>query len=594
MTIQKKLLFSIICIVIIPMFLLPFITYNSYRKIIEAKINVSTQQTLAQIDNNLGAVFDNMIAASNMLSLDKELIDILKGRHYDSRWEEFSEESKIEEKILIAKNANLYPYNADIVILDFRGNLYSASSYYTNKSYREIAAQDWFRRAREMNGYMLWMAPSGNYVSLNGDDRKNVAMARLIKDPRSGRGYGILLISLYPEMKLARIFHNEQQLEGTRLLLINRRAQVILAGDPGWIGKSLAREAFVRQLGRADDGSFVFKAGRQKTVVNYRVVPKTNWTIVQQVPYPVLMKEVDRLRSYHLTINLIFLGALLIVSAFISWTITHPLHRLSLLMQQVPKGNFAVRAATGGRDEVAQLGASFNVMVREIAELIKQLQEAQAMREQARLEALQAQINPHFLFNTLNDIKWLATLNGAANVSQMIAALGKLLETAVGRSDALIPLAEEIQCLESYVLLQKMRYGNKFEIRYDIAQPLLDYRVPQLVLQPLVENAIMHGFEDMDSGGVITVTGYCRENRTYIEVADNGKGIAAAKIEQLLAAENRQQGRFNNVGLRNVNERIALYYGPSYGLSVASQPGSGTLIRLCLPGLEEDTACSSC
>ncbi|TCL61489.1 two-component system sensor histidine kinase YesM [Hydrogenispora ethanolica] len=593
MTIQKKLLFSIICFVIIPMFLLPFITYNSYRKIIEAKINVSTQQTLAQIDNNLGAVFDNMIAASNMLSLDRELIDILKGRKYDSRWEKFSAESKIEEKILIAKNANLYPYNADIVILDFHGNVYSASSYYTGKSYREIAAQDWFRRAREMNGYMLWMAPSGSYVSLNGDDRRNIAMARLIKDSRSGRGYGILLISLYPEMKLAAIFKTEQQLEGTQLFLLNRQAQVVLAGDPGLLGKDLAAEPFVKRLGQAADGSFVFAAGRRKTVVNYRTVPKTNWTIVQQVPYRVLMKEVDRLRSYHLTINLIFLGALLIVSAFISWTITHPLHRLSLLMQQVPKGNFAVRADIRGRDEVAQLGASFNVMVQEIAVLIQKLQEAQAMREQARLEALQAQINPHFLFNTLNDIKWLATLNGAANVSQMIAALGKLLETTVGRSDALIPLSEEIQCIESYVLLQKMRYGNKFEIRYEIAPPLLDYRVPQLVLQPLVENAIIHGFEDMDSGGEITITGYCREDRTYIDVTDNGKGIAAAKIEQLLEAENRQKGRFNNVGLRNVNERIALYFGKRYGLTVASREGSGTRIRLCLPAVEEETACSS-
>ena len=581
MTIRNKMIFSIICFVIVPMFFLPVFIFSAYKEIVEDKINTSTQQTLSQITQNIGTVFDNMITASNMLCFDRDLIGILRDYKDLSGWKKYLQQAKIEDKITNAKNTALYPYNADVVIIDFRGNIFSSSSFHADPTYQRIIPQSWFRRTVALNGYMLWMAPLGDQISLTGEDKQNIAMARLIKDPSATHRYGVILISLYLDMKLGALLQNNKQPDGEELFLLNDQAKVILSNNRSNLGSSM--RFLSKYLNIESQGSFTRKIAGQNTVINYDSVPKTNWKIVQMVPYKVLMKDIDRLRSYQIVISLIFLGALILVAVFISWGITHPLHRLSLLMREVPKGNFAVRAMVKGRDEVAELGKSFNVMVREIEELIRQIQEIQALKEKTRLEALQAQINPHFLFNTLNNIKWLASLNGAETVSQMIAALGKLLETTLGKTDELIALADEIQWMESYVLLQKMRYGDKFAICYEIAEELLTYPVPHLLLQPLVENAIIHGFEDLSCGGRIIIRGYLDARRVLIEVEDNGKGISAEKIKDLLTTSNRQSGRFSNIGLMNVNERIRLFYGKDYGIEIVSHEGGGALVRVLLP-----------
>ena len=409
MTIKNKMLYSIICFVIFPMLFMPIIIYPAYKGIVEEKINIATQQTLAQVANNIGAIFDNMIAASNMLCFDRDLAEVLRRPKYRTQWEKYRAQSRIDEKIINAKNATLYPYNADIILIDFDGNIYSSSPYYTKKTLPGITSQKWFQKSVAMNGYMLWMAPAGDYLDLKGEDKKNIAMARLIKDPKGTRGYGVLLISLYQEMILGSLLNTGTQLEGSRLFLINNEAKVVLANESSLVGTSFTSEPFIKHFGTGDNGSFTFDVDNQKTVVNYYTVPKTEWKVVQLIPYKILMKEIDRLRSYHITVNVVFLAALVLVSIFISWTITHPLHHLSLLMQEVPKGNFRVRVDVEGKDEVAQLGGNFNIMVREIEALIKELHEAHELREKARLEALQAQINPHFLLNTLNGIKWMAT-----------------------------------------------------------------------------------------------------------------------------------------------------------------------------------------
>jgi LytS/YehU family sensor histidine kinase len=206
----------------------------------------------------------------------------------------------------------------------------------------------------------------------------------------------------------------------------------------------------------------------------------------------------------------------------------------------------------------------------------------------AELRVLQAQINPHFLFNTLNSIKWMAAVNGAENVSNMIAALGSLLEATLGRKKELITLADEFNCLQNYVLLQKMRFGDKFDIVIQAQETILDYKVPQLILQPIVENSIIHGFEDMDSGGLITVKADQFDDCLLIEIQDNGKGMDPKTAGMLLSDINEQKGRFSNIGLKNVHDRIKLRYGPGFGLDVTSEKSKGTLITVKLPSKKED------
>ncbi|MCM8900531.1 sensor histidine kinase [Caldicoprobacter algeriensis] len=583
MSIRNKLIYSIILFVILPMFFIPIIVYDVYESILESKINASTQQTLSQLASNISAVIDNLIAASNMLSLDKELIDILKKEDYVSEWEEFYEKSKIIDKLANAKNSVLYPYDTDIIIFDLKGNnIYSSTVYGFNKKYDDIKNQYWFKKTINMNGYMFWMSPLGRYIDINNFCKNNIAMARLIKGDKSLGGYGVLLISLYPQSKLVSMFKTVNLPEGTRLFLVDEKGTIILTDNLSMIGHSLG-ESYLTNIESSYSGSLTMNINGEKMVINYHTIPKVNWKVIQVTPYDALMKEVGQLWSYNILINSLFVTILMIISILLSTAITRPLHRLSLLMKEISKGNFNIEAPVNGNDEVSQLSKTFNIMVKEIDRLIKQLEEEHKMRERMYFETLQMQINPHFLFNALNGIKWMAIIKGENEIGRMITALGKLLETTLSKNGEIIPLLEEIQCIDSYVLLQKMRYGDKFDIRYNIDETILSYKVPRLILQPLVENAIIHGFEDMESRGVITINGYKQSNLLFIEVVDNGKGMSSEKIDQILKGLQKNNKFNNNIGLKNVNDRIKLYFGVDYGLVIHSEEGKGTVIQICLP-----------
>lgn len=587
MSIRNRLICSIIVFVILPMFFIPIIVYDTYKNILESKINASTQQTLSQLASNINAAIDNLIAASNMLSLDNELIDILRKEDYVSEWEKFNEESKVTNKLANAKNSVLYPYDADIVIFDLKGNnIYSSTVYGFNKKYDDIKNQYWFKKTVNMNGYMFWMSPLGKYIDINDFCKNNIAMARLIKGDRSLGGYGVLLISLYPQSKLVSMFKTINLPEGTHLFVIDESGTIILTDNLSMIGGHLD-ESFSPNMVSDYSGSLTMNIDGEKMVINYHTISKVNWKVIQVTPYDALMKEVVQLWNYNILINSLFVVTLMAISILLSTAITRPLYRLSLLMKEISKGNFNIEAPVKGNDEVSQLSRTFNIMVKEIDRLIKQLEEEHKMRERMYFETLQMQINPHFLFNALNAIKWMAIMKGQNEIGTTIAALGKLLETTLSKNGEIISLSEEIQCIDSYVLLQKMRYGDKFDIRYSIDETILSYKVPRLILQPLVENAIIHGFEDMELRGVITINGYKQSNVLFIEVIDNGRGMSPEKIDQILKGLYKSNKFNNNIGLKNINDRIKLYFGPDYGLAIRSEEGKGTLVRICLPLTQE-------
>lgn len=576
------MLYSIICLVIIPMLFVPIVTFQNNAQILESKINVCTQQTLSEISKNIENVIDSMLAVSNVLCFDEELIYSLSRDNYDSDYSWYIEKKKkIEDKITNAQNGSLYSYNSDIAIIGFDGNCYVSSAYPILKTYDEVINEKWYKQAIDMNGYTLWMAPSSEYFQLTGKEKGNIAMARLIKD-NAGRGKGVLIVSIYPEMGLRSFLKSEESIKGSRMLLINSSNKAIFGSTPLSNMDFLNDVSFNDNMEKSRD-AFTYKIEDRQMTINYLTIPKTNWKIIQMTPYESMMGEIMDMRRHNIIINSIIMGILIVISILISWSITRPLKNLSFLMQEVPKGNFSVRFDVKGKDEVADLGRSFNIMVKKINNLINQLEKAHRDREKARLEALQAQINPHFLLNTLNSIKWMAIMSGAENVSLMLSALGNLLETTLNRKEEMITLSEEITCVDNYILLQKIRYGDRFEMKVDVPERIQAYFVPCFILQPLVENSIIHGFEDIESGGIITIRGRQEGNLIMIEVEDNGKGIPKSRLKDLLENEKQCKGKFSNIGIKNVDERIRLNYGDEYGLTLSSREGKGTIATLKLP-----------
>jgi len=243
----------------------------------------------------------------------------------------------------------------------------------------------------------------------------------------------------------------------------------------------------------------------------------------------------------------------------------------------VVKGDLSVRIKVDGDDEFSRIEAAFNSMVEEINRLIDEARQSERQKHIAQMDFLQAQINSHFIHNTLTSIRFMLEMDQVREAGEMVFYFSKLLRQTLSRSTEFIPLREELDTLKSYVMLQSYRYQDTFEASFDFEEETLDASVPVLILQPVVENAIFHGASHGNSH--IHICGFRENGNLILTVEDDGQGIPREKLGKIL----KKDASMNRVGLRNVHQRIQLIYGEKYGLSIDSRLGEGTLVRFTLP-----------
>jgi two-component system sensor histidine kinase YesM len=231
-------------------------------------------------------------------------------------------------------------------------------------------------------------------------------------------------------------------------------------------------------------------------------------------------------------------------------------------------------------DEVGILINSFNVMKTNTRKLIADNKLKEEKKRQAEIESLQAQISPHFLFNTLNSIRWIAISDGSDKAAEMVFSLGQLLRMTIAKEDSLITLQEELDILDNYIRIVQMRHGFNVEITFDVRNSLETMKLPKLLLQPLVENSVIHGFEDMDKKGIIKVCARLLGKHVIITIEDNGKGFQPKDYSNNQSYKNV---KFSGIGLDNVRERIKLHYGEQYGLHIGNKNDKGTIVSIEIP-----------
>jgi two-component system sensor histidine kinase YesM len=253
-------------------------------------------------------------------------------------------------------------------------------------------------------------------------------------------------------------------------------------------------------------------------------------------------------------------------------------------MQEIEKGNLDTRTLVRSNDEVGYLEQSLNTMCERLDDYIDNVYVYEIKTKTAELRALQAQIDPHFLFNTLESIRVTAQLSGAAHAAKMIHILGNLFRWNIQIHGMFVDLKEEVDYVSSYIDLEKLRYDNFFQVDVDIGQDALSYGVPKLILQPLVENAIQHGVKEV--GGLIGIKGYLSGGDLNIEVSDNGKGIDEDTIAAIISGLDKDKNE--SIALSNIHQRISMLFGPGYGLSINSELGKGAVINIKLPAFSKE------
>ncbi|MBU3199938.1 sensor histidine kinase [Clostridium estertheticum] len=317
--------------------------------------------------------------------------------------------------------------------------------------------------------------------------------------------------------------------------------------------------------------------------------------VVGIVPMSEIISKVYPLLWYSTYIFLIYLLLIIIVSLFISYGIISPLRELEKLMFEIRNENFKVHMDYNGKDEISILSSNFNLMVERLNQLIyenyqSKIHESELMflEKEAQLNALQQQINPHFLYNTLESIKWMAYKIDAIDICNMVTALGKFFRGTITRNKNLINFQQELEHLESYVYIQQIRYQDKLSISWEISDEIKTYKTIKLLLQPLLENAIIHGIEKMKKGGLIIIRIYKSDDYICLEVQDNGVGMSATDLNDLKYKINSTSTSNNDrtsIGLINVSQRIALYFGEKGSLEFFSEEGKGTIVKISIPAI---------
>lgn len=324
----------------------------------------------------------------------------------------------------------------------------------------------------------------------------------------------------------------------------------------------------------------------EKYLLSRETSSNTNWTYLYFLPYKQVFQNTVVVHSMSIVAFLLLLIVINIIGFSFSNSIAKPIQMLSRKMKSVQQGEFNISGISlipeEKCDEVGQLNNDFILMIRKINNLIKENYLKQILAKESQLKALQAQINPHFLYNTLDSIYWMAKSEQKNQIAAMVRSLANLLRNSISTKEDIITLKQEISLLNDYILIQKSRFEDRLNFQLDVDPSLWNQLIPRLTLQPIVENSIKHGLEKMTSPCLIQVSAVKVENCFLIAVRDNGPGISPEE-QMELASSSTKGGEKGGIGLANIRERIHLYYGGDYGIKITSTPGKGTCVTIKLP-----------
>jgi two-component system sensor histidine kinase YesM len=362
--------------------------------------------------------------------------------------------------------------------------------------------------------------------------------------------------------------------------IIDENKTILSSLDKTLIGSKIDQKFKIIQNYTGQSGYFNSVISDHDFLVTYVNLSRPGWRLINLVPLDQLSNDTKVIQSITIVGILISLGLCLLLLVFFSLKFLSPLKQLRRYMKYIENENFDVSINVKGNDEIALLGKSFNKMSKKLNELINEVYAVQIKQKEAELKALQAQINPHFLYNTLDTIYWMCRMEKAFDSSNLVQALSKLFRLSLNSGNEFTTVRNEIDHLNNYIIIQEKRFEDLIKFKISVADEVLDCMVVKLVLQPLVENAIHHGIEKKGTEGRVEVSIFKEGDNVIYVIQDDGVGADEDELNSLLEkVENDNRG----FGIKNVNDRIKLYFGNSYGIKFSSAYGTGTTVTVTQP-----------
>ncbi|QTH45000.1 sensor histidine kinase [Cohnella sp. LGH] len=571
-TIQSNIAAALALLIVILALVMGFSAYRLSTSAVQRTAQDFTAELIKQVNSNIQSYVNNMENISLLALNHRGLSGYLSGvNDDDAAVTDFLKTIMLSRKDIAS--IGVFGYNGRFVSDGGSGNL---------NPYVDVKEQSWYSEAKEGRG-KVFISPSHVQPVFKEDYRWVVSLSREIRSPDNTKGLGILLVDLNFSV-INDILNGIELGKRGYVYIIDRSGRVVYHPQQQLLYSNLKTEKIEEALA-LDNGSFITNEGGQSRI--YTVQDSGfGWKIVGVSYVSELVNNKGEMQTSFFILGGISLVVALLLSFLLSRNLTRPIHQMQKHMSEVEKGNFDIQVPVDSTREIGMLARAFNLMVVRIRELMAQVVKEQEFKRKSELNALQAQINPHFLYNTLDSIVWMAENDKSAEVVRMTSALARLFRASISKGSELVPIRNEVEHISNYLTIQKMRYRDKLDFCIDVDDAIKGNLTLKVLLQPLVENAIYHGIKNKYGTGTIRITGEREGETIVLRVNDNGVGMDEETRKSLLSpATDAKQGK--GVGLMNVHERIRLYFGKIYGLTIDSEPDEGTTVTVKFPVLDK-------
>ena len=537
-----------------------------------------THTIIQQMNQNIDSYIDYMENIAYLISSNEDVQDYLFDEKIDNegRYRILNQFQTILDSRSDIRNVGIISKNGRMLIND--------GSKSVNQDL-DLNTQEWYATALEKpNGPILTSSHVQHIIS--GERPWVITLSRGIRD-RSGSGEkeGVFFIDLNYSAISGLC---DQSTVGTKgyAFILDAKGNIVYHPQQQQLYNELQTEN-ISLIMDTDEDTVLTGTGNDGKLYSISRSEKTGWTVVDCTNVKELLSKSRQAQSVYVLTAIILVIVALLFSRFMARSITLPIQKLRDSMKKVQEGDFSVSdVVVDSKNEIGSLTKSFDVMTHRIHELMEQNVHEQEEKRKSELKALQSQINPHFLYNTLDSIIWMAEGKKNEEVVLMTASLARLLRQSISNEDEVVPIANEVEYARGYLTIQKMRYKDKMEFQIEVDSSILYIPLIKLVLQPIIENAIYHGLKYKESKGLLIVKGFMKDGNAVLQVIDDGVGMDEETLAHIYD-KHKVNYHSNGVGVYNVQKRLKLYYGEDYGITYTSELGKGTTATITIPGRQE-------
>ena len=535
-----------------------------------------TQTIIKQMNQNIDSYIDYMENISYLVSSNEDVQTYLFGDHVGP---------EVRGRIL-NQFETILDSRSDILnlgIISENGRMFINDGREMTNPDLDIHSQEWYMNA--LNGSQSsYLSSSHVQHIISGERPWVITLSRGIRDQSSGstKKEAVFFIDLNYSAISGLCDQNIVGNQGYAFIL-DAEGNIVYHPQQQQLYNELQTEN-IGLIMESESDTILYGKGSGEKLYTISRSEKTGWTVVDSVRVEELLRKSNEAQSIYILVAAGLVAVALFFSKFIAKNITQPIQKLCESMEKVQEGDFSVSdVVVDSANEIGSLTTSFNVMTHRIQDLMEQNIREQEAKRKSELKALQSQINPHFLYNTLDSIIWMAEGKKNEEVVLMTASLAKLLRQSISNEDEVVSIGQEIEYARGYLTIQKMRYKDKMEYQIDVDPSILNIPLIKLVLQPVIENAIYHGLKYKESKGFLLVRGFPKDGNAVLQVIDDGVGMDEETLEHIYE-KHKVNYRSNGVGIYNVQKRLQLYYGNEYGITYESEVGKGTTATITIPG----------